>query len=291
MSNDDKILIPNTFQTPNALVDEVMPNVSGPAFKALLAITRLTLGWNHLGAVEISLDKLRKRTGLSRQGVIDGLRELKKLDLVIITKGPRNSRVPNHYALNLNLTTGELVHGLDRSKLLTSATSPQGRPILVHNSDSLKPRKPNKKESMESDKPIPSLYLFTNGASKNGVDEQLLNPTTKAKMKRARPVFCIPPELQTPISKVVARINQLAGTHYRDDAPDALSELIARLRAGATEAECIAVVEHQWRKWGEDENMRDNFNPVTLFRKSNFPRYLQNALRVQTGNSYGGFVG
>jgi hypothetical protein len=155
MSNDDKILIPNTFQTPNALVDEVMPNVSGPAFKALLAITRLTLGWNHLGAVEISLDKLRKRTGLSRQGVIDGLRELKKMDLVIITKGPRNSRVPNHYALNLNLTTGELVHSLDQSKLLASATSPQFRPQLVHNSDSLKPRKPNKKESTESDRLIP----------------------------------------------------------------------------------------------------------------------------------------
>jgi len=155
MSNDDKILIPNTFQTPNALVDEVMPNVSGPAFKALLAITRLTLGWNHLGAVEISLDKLRKRTGLSRQGVIDGLRELKKLDLVIITKGPRNSRIPNHYALNLNLTTGELVHSLDQSKLLTSATSPQFRPQLVHNSDSLKPRKPNKKERTESGKLIP----------------------------------------------------------------------------------------------------------------------------------------
>jgi hypothetical protein len=155
MSNDDKILIPNTFQTPNALVDEVMPNVSGPAFKALLAITRLTLGWNHLGAVEISLDKLRKRTGLSRQGVIDGLRELKKLDLVAITKSPRNSRVPNHYALNLNLTTGELVHSLDQSKLLTSATSPQFRPQLVHNSDSLKPRKPNKKERAESEKLIP----------------------------------------------------------------------------------------------------------------------------------------
>ena len=168
MSNDDKILIPNTFQTPNALVDEVMPNVSGPAFKALLAITRLTLGWNHLGAVEISLDKLRKRTGLSRQGVIDGLRELKKLDLVIITKGPRNSRIPNHYALNLNLTTGELVHSLDQSKLLTSATSPQFRPQLVHNSDSLKPRKPNKRESAESDKLIPDSL------------------STKAKRKRTR---------------------------------------------------------------------------------------------------------
>jgi hypothetical protein len=77
------------------------------------------------------------------------------LDLVIVTKGPRNSRIANHYALNLNLTTGRLVHNLDQSKILTSATSPQIRPQLVHNSDSLKPKKPNKKEGTESDRLIP----------------------------------------------------------------------------------------------------------------------------------------
>jgi uncharacterized phage protein (TIGR02220 family) len=268
MSNADKILIPNSFQTPNALIDEVMPNVGGPAFKVLLAITRLTLGWNHLGSVEISLDNLQKRTGLSRQGVIDALRELKKLDLVIIAKGPRNSRIPNHYALNLNLTTGKLVHNLDQSKLLTNATSQQIRPKLVNNSDSLKPRKPNKKERTESDKLIPDSSF----------------PIPKEKRNTARRRVGIPPELQPTVSRIVTKINELAGTHYRDDKPDALRNLLARLDEGRTEAECLAVVEGRHAAWADNDKMLEYFRPSTLFAGTHFEDYLQAAQRNSNGH-------
>jgi uncharacterized phage protein (TIGR02220 family) len=263
---NDKILLPNSFQTPNALVDKAMQIVSGSAFKLLIAITRLTLGWNHDGTVQISLDGLRKRTALSRQGTLDGLKELKKLELIILKKGPRNSRTPNEYALNLDLTTGELVKNIDRSKLLTGATSPQIRPVLVQKSDSLKPiLNPKEKEPAESAKQIPGSL------------------STKGERKRQR-AAAIPPELQPVISRVVARINELAGTQYRDDKPDALRNLIARLNEGRTEAECLTVVEGR-HAWIGDEKMSEYFRPSTLFAAAHFEDYLQAAHRAN-GNGH-----
>ena len=41
----DKIYVPNTFPTPNDLVDKVMPVISPAAFKIVMLITRHTLGW------------------------------------------------------------------------------------------------------------------------------------------------------------------------------------------------------------------------------------------------------
>jgi hypothetical protein len=137
----ERPFIPNTFPTPNVIVEQVMARVKGPAFKVLLAITRGTLGWHDWRpglAVELSLKDLQTQTGLSRQGVIDALRELTRLQLVEIRKAPRNTRVPNSYTLNLDITTGKLVHNLDQSKSLTSPTSQRSRPKLVNNSDSLK---------------------------------------------------------------------------------------------------------------------------------------------------------
>ena len=40
-----KVYVPNTFPTPNVLIDAVMPVKSASAFKVLMVITRLTLGW------------------------------------------------------------------------------------------------------------------------------------------------------------------------------------------------------------------------------------------------------
>ena len=122
----------------------------------------------------------------------------------------------------------------------------------------------NKKESTEPGKLIPDSL------------------STKEKKKHFR---AVPAELQPAISRVVAKINELSGSQFRDDKPGVLKHLIARLSEGATESDCIAVIEYQWLKWGGTE-MADNFNTVTLFREANFPRYLENAKRAN-GNSNG----
>ena len=140
----EKVYVPNTFSTPNVLVDTVMPVISASAFKVLIVITRHTLGWgsdNTDKALAIGIagrDGLAQLTGLSHQGVINAVRELKKLALILVVKGPRNSRKPNEYVLNLDLTTGQLVKNLDQSKNLTSPTSLNFRPKLVKIFDSLR---------------------------------------------------------------------------------------------------------------------------------------------------------
>ena len=141
----EKVYVPNTFPTPNVLIDAVMPVVSASAFKVLMVITRLTLGWRDNGdlyqAVEIGIGGahgLSKLTGLSHQSIISASRELLGFGLILVKKGPRNSRTANQYALNLDLTTGGLVKNLDQSKNLSSPTSQKFRPKLVKIFDSLR---------------------------------------------------------------------------------------------------------------------------------------------------------
>lgn len=66
-----------------------------------------------------------------------------------------------------------------------------------------------------------------------------------------------------------------------------LMGLVPRLACGATESDCNLVVEDRWREWGEKPEMRQYFNPETLFRESKFEKYL-NAARMggRTGNGH-----
>lgn len=64
---------PNYTQTPNALFDKYLAEIdSMTELKVVLAIVRKTLGWHKTRDI-ISITQLEKMTGLSRQGVIDGV--------------------------------------------------------------------------------------------------------------------------------------------------------------------------------------------------------------------------
>ena len=71
----NRILIPNTCQVPNVLLDEVMPRISGSSLKVLLAIVRKTYGFQKQ-ADKISFRQLQKLTGLSRDAVNRAIKEL-----------------------------------------------------------------------------------------------------------------------------------------------------------------------------------------------------------------------
>jgi phage replication O-like protein O len=145
-----KLLIPNTCQVPNVLLDSVMPQINGSALKVLLVIVRLTYGFN-MPSRRISLSRLCDLTGLARQSVASAITDLG--NLINVERGPKNSRTENEYSLNINLSTGELVQKVDQSKNWTSLKNITS---LVQKVDSLKPSiKPNKRESTESDKLIP----------------------------------------------------------------------------------------------------------------------------------------
>lgn len=63
---------PNYTQTPNELFDRYLSVMGEAELRVVLWAVRQTLGY-HIASDEISLTQFEKATGLSRQGVIDGL--------------------------------------------------------------------------------------------------------------------------------------------------------------------------------------------------------------------------
>jgi hypothetical protein len=62
-----KLLIPNTCQVPNVLLDEIMPRIGGVALKVLLAIVRQTYGFG-VPSRQIGLKKLSQAYRTERAG-------------------------------------------------------------------------------------------------------------------------------------------------------------------------------------------------------------------------------
>ena len=86
-------------------------------------------------------------------------------------------------------------------------------------------------------------------------------------------------DLKKEVLEIIGRINILSGKKYKATSKDIIKFLVARMEdeEDATLENCLLVVEHRWQKWGEDEKMFGHFNPVTLFRKANFEKYLVEA--------------
>ncbi len=117
----NKLLIPNTTQVPNILLDKVIPKLKPGAVRVLLAIVRLTYGWGK-SSDRVSLNQLGAVTGLSRWGVVEAIKGLG--DIVTVKQGAKG-RGANEYTLNLDITTGELVKEVDQSRKLTSQVGSQ----------------------------------------------------------------------------------------------------------------------------------------------------------------------
>jgi len=127
-----RLLVPNTTQVPNVLIDEVMLKLPPSAFRVLLVIVRKTYGFQKL-ADRISFSQLQTLTGLSREGVSNGVKALKQL---VKIKSGGKGRGANEYSLNLDISTGQLVRISDQSEKLTSQSSAEK---VVRISDSPKP--------------------------------------------------------------------------------------------------------------------------------------------------------
>lgn len=100
--------IPNSFQVPNALVDEALEKISGNAAKAYLLIVRKTRGWQK-ETDAISLSQFEK-IGMSRKTILAAIDELVSVGLVSKTSG---SKGVNVFSLNdsdwcKNSTGGEI---------------------------------------------------------------------------------------------------------------------------------------------------------------------------------------
>lgn len=95
MSNESKF-IPNFLQVPNAVIDELLPDLTGAELKCYLVVIRKTKGWNK-ESDNISISQFMKSTGLSNSAVIKACESLVKYGLLIKQNGARNTGV---YAVN-----------------------------------------------------------------------------------------------------------------------------------------------------------------------------------------------
>ena len=116
MSN--RLLIPNTTQVPNVILDEVIPKLTSGPVRVLLAIIRLTYGFQK-SSDRISHGSLAKKTGLSRRRVITGVKALGGIIKVSPGKwGLKTWEGANEYSLNLDILTGQL-EGLCSAQTVT----------------------------------------------------------------------------------------------------------------------------------------------------------------------------
>jgi phage replication O-like protein O len=108
---------PNYTMTPNDLLDELMPLMGEAELRIVLAAIRKTLGY-HRTSDEISRTQFEKMTGLSRQGVEDGVQAA--IARGVMREVARGKRGVIRYALVIES---------DQSTKLTSQAS---RPVPVN---------------------------------------------------------------------------------------------------------------------------------------------------------------
>lgn len=160
---------PNYTQIPNALLDEHLSTMQEAELRVTLAIARKTFGW-HKNADQLSLSQLMELTGMSRQGVINGIEDGLKRGTIQRIKNGQNFI----YSLLVNQ-----VDQLNQSTELTTTSQPS-RPLLVNQVDTQKKGKEKKESSSRAQKPtaqphpetqaIIAAYIEVRG--KNGINYQ-----------------------------------------------------------------------------------------------------------------------
>ena len=106
-----KLLIPNTTQVPNILLDRLMPILPPAPLKVLLVITWFTYGFQKRSD-RIGFKQLACAAGLSRRSAIDAVKFLGDL----INRNPGGpGRGANEYSLNLNVSEAQILALSQRS--------------------------------------------------------------------------------------------------------------------------------------------------------------------------------
>ena len=131
-----KLLIPNTTQTPNVIIDHLMSYLGDAEFKCLMYIVRRTYGFQK-SVDRISLSQFTdgiqrdgkvydRGTGMTKPAVVEALKKLVELELVIRTGGGQEK----FYEFNTNVEIGQVVKNFNQLKNLTG-TSKKSLPVLV----------------------------------------------------------------------------------------------------------------------------------------------------------------
>lgn len=78
-----------------------------------------------------------------------------------------------------------------------------------------------------------------------------------------------------PVPEIIDHLNQLTGLAYRSTSKNTRAMIQSRLNEGFTIEDFKKVHEEKCRQWLHDPVWRKYLNPTTLYRPSNFEKYLQ----------------
>jgi uncharacterized phage protein (TIGR02220 family) len=81
-----------------------------------------------------------------------------------------------------------------------------------------------------------------------------------------------PADLRTTAKRLLDFLNRKADKHYQADTN--LDFIVARLKGGATEAQCRAIIGRKTAQWLADPKMSQYLRPATLFNKEKFAQYI-----------------
>jgi phage replication O-like protein O len=148
------LMPPNYTAIPNELI-EMMPIMSGAELRVMLAAFRKTVGYHKVHEF-ISLTQFEKMTGLSRQGVIDGI-EAAIAHGILAERPTRGKRGVKQYApvYKIDQSTNSTSQKTDQSNELTgdAPTSQTSRPVTSQLSRHTKENGERKLEDKETPPP------------------------------------------------------------------------------------------------------------------------------------------
>lgn len=164
MSTDNRF-IPNSFQVPNALVDDLMAELGGVELKCYLLVIRKTKGWSKEFDA-ISLSQFVTFTGAGKTAVINALKNLVDAGLLVRKVGVRNTSV---YAINLfrNSTSSE-------SELVqkVNLTSSESEPVTSSESEHTKNNIKNTTQNTNTNLTVSNAHAIKTSKSAVEILEQ-----------------------------------------------------------------------------------------------------------------------
>lgn len=91
----------NHTQISNDFLDNYLHKISSKATKIFLVISRKTIGW-HKESDRITLTQIIKISGMSKNTVRTGIKELLKKDIIIVDKSGYGKGQQVFYSINYN---------------------------------------------------------------------------------------------------------------------------------------------------------------------------------------------
>ncbi|MDR7817100.1 conserved phage C-terminal domain-containing protein [Riemerella anatipestifer] len=87
-------------------------------------------------------------------------------------------------------------------------------------------------------------------------------------------------EILTMEKELLKKFNEITGRRFRETKAN-LQGISARLKDGYTEQEILEVIQLKTLEWKKNPTMSVHLNPVTIFRPSNFDKYINQVLTIK----------